>query len=120
MSSRPNKQHRKLMKIAITADIHLAAKGKYLERYSALESILDQVESENMDTLIIAGDLFDKDFYNYSEFEKICKKHSQVEIHIIPGNHDAGISEKCIVGPNIHIYTTPTAVSLGTVLYSLH
>jgi exonuclease SbcD len=105
------------MRIAITADIHLAVKGKYPERYSALENILEQVEAENIDTLIIAGDLFDKDFHNYSEFEKICKKHSQIKLHIIPGNHDPGISVKSIVGSNIHIYTTPETIDIGTTTF---
>lgn len=105
------------MRVAITADIHLAAKGKYPERYRALESIFKQVEAENIDTLIIAGDLFDKDFHNYSEFEKICKKHLQIMIHIIPGNHDPGINMKNIVGSNIHIYTAPEVIDIGTTTF---
>ena len=38
-------------------------------------------------------------------------------LHIIPGNHDADISEKSIVGPNIHIYTVPTAIEIGSTTF---
>lgn len=102
------------MRIAVTADIHLASKGESPERYNALENILGQIETENIETLCIAGDLFDKDFHNYAEFERLCKRHPQIQLHIIPGNHDAGISEKSIVGSNIHIYTVPTPVEIGS------
>lgn len=107
----------KLMKIAVTADIHLAIKGEHPERYNALENILGQLEAENIETLLIAGDLFDRDFLNYAEFERLCKKHPQIQLHIIPGNHDAGISEKSIVGSNIHIYTVPTAIEIGSTTF---
>jgi len=105
------------MKIAVTADLHLAIKEDCPERYNALESILRQIKAQSIETLLIAGDLFDRDFHNYAEFESLCKKYPQIQIHIIPGNHDAGISEKSIVGPNIHIYTAPTAVTLGSTTF---
>lgn len=101
------------MKIALTADIHLATKSAHPERYNALEDILRQIEAEKIENLVIAGDLFDKDFHNPTEFEKLCKRYPQIQLHIIPGNHDAAISEKSIVGSNIRIYTTPTAVEIG-------
>ena len=105
------------MKIAVTADIHLAIKGEHPERYNTLENILGQIEAENIETLLIAGDLFDKDFLNYAEFERLCKKHPKIHIHVIPGNHDAGISKKSIVGSNIDIYTVPTAVEIGSTTF---
>lgn len=105
------------MKIAITADIHLAIKGEHPERYNALKNILKQIEAENIETLLIAGDLFDKDFLNYTEFERLCKKYPQIQIHIIPGNHDSGINDKSIVGSNINIYTVPTATEIGLTLF---
>ena len=105
------------MKIAITADLHLAIKEDYPERYNALENILGQIENENIESLLIVGDLFDRDFHSYAGFESLCKKHPQIQIHIIPGNHDAGISGESIVGPNIHIYTAPTSVVLGSTTF---
>lgn len=104
------------MKIAVTADIHLTKKSECPERYNALENILQQIKSEKIENLVIAGDLFDKDFHNPTEFEKLCKSYPEIQLHIIPGNHDADISEKSIVGSNIRIYTTPTVVEIGSTL----
>lgn len=105
------------MKIAITADVHLGIKEYHPERYSALENIFEQIEAENIETLLIAGDLFDKDFRNYSEFEKLCKKYPGIQLHIIPGNHDPSISGKSIVGENIHIYTDPATMEIGSTTF---
>lgn len=105
------------MQIGITADIHLTAEADHPERYRALESILAALYIEGSQTLLIAGDLFDKDFRNYSEFEGLLEKHPQIEIHVIPGNHDANISERAIVAPNLHIYTVPTAAKLGSTTF---
>jgi len=102
------------MKIAVTADLHLRKREDHPERYNALENIIEQTEAENIKTLIIAGDLFDKDSRNYSDFENLCKKHKSVQLHIIPGNHDPDISGKSIVGDNIHIYSTPTIKEAGS------
>lgn len=107
------------MRIAITADNHLADKNKYPERYAALEDILRQVKAEKVKNLFVAGDLFDKEFRNYKEFEALCKKYLQVQLHIVPGNHDIGISEKSIVCPNVHIYTEPSMLELDSTLIVL-
>jgi exonuclease SbcD len=110
------------MKVAITADLHLAAKKDCPERYNALKNILEQITDQNIKTkvienLIIAGDLFDKEFRNYSEFESLCKKYPKIQMHIIPGNHDPDINEQDIVGDNIHIYTAPTPVMFGNTTF---
>ena len=72
------------------------------------------MSAEDIEALFISGDLFDKEFYNYSEFEGLCKKYSKIQLHIVPGNHDPSISKKSIVGDNIHIYTYPTALELDS------
>lgn len=95
------------MKIAVTADVHLTAWKDHPERYSALKNILKQMKEMRIENLIIAGDLFDKGFQNYSEFEALCKEYSCAQFHIIPGNHDPDICEGDIPGENIHIYTEP-------------
>ena len=107
------------MKIAITADLHLRNRENHPERYNALENILEQIEAENIKTLIIAGDLFDKDSRNYSDFEKICKKHGKVQLLIIPGNHDPDISGKKIVGDNIHIYSSPSIIKPSIISFEV-
>jgi DNA repair protein SbcD/Mre11 len=107
------------MKVAVTADTHLEDRGDYPERYTALGNILEQMRSDNMETLIIAGDLFDKDSRNHKDFEKLCQKYPDIDCHIIPGNHDIGISEKSIVGGNIHVYTDPTTMEIDSTTFLL-
>jgi exonuclease SbcD len=96
------------MKIALTADAHLTTRAKNPERYNALENIFEQSVARNVEHFIIAGDLFDQETGNYSEFESLCGAYSNLQFHIIPGNHDPGISSKNVTGQNIHIYTRPT------------
>lgn len=105
------------MKIAITADLHLRTKDNYPERCNALENIVKAIEADTIGYLFIAGDLFDKDFHNYTEFEKLCKLHPKVQFHIIPGNHDANITNKSIVADNIHIYNEPVVINIGSTIF---
>ena len=82
------------MKIAITADVHLTSYEKHPERFNALKNILDQMVDQNIDKLIIAGDLFDAACDNPGEFEKLVgqEKFKHMIIYIIPGNHDPALS----------------------------
>ena len=98
------------MKIAVTADVHLRSGEEHPERYRALKNILEQVELEGIQALIIAGDLFDKDYRNYSEFENLCQKTPTLQLHIIPGNHDPDISERSVTGENIQVYVKPSKI----------
>jgi len=96
------------MKIAITADVHLGGKKEYPERYNALENLLKTVDQEKINTLIIAGDLFDETYRNFAEFDKLASKYEHVSIHIIPGNHDMLIDDKAFTANNVIVYTVPT------------
>ncbi len=103
------------MKISVTADVHL--RKSHPERYNALEDIFKQTMAENIEHLIIAGDLFDQDFQNYSDFEALSKKYSGIQLHIIPGNHDLNISQESIVGDNISIYTEPKDLLFDSTIF---
>lgn len=98
------------MKIAITADVHLRSQEETPERYNALTNILSQCDSQGIEVLIVAGDLFDKEYQNYSEFEALCAESPNVQLHIIPGNHDPGLRPENIVSVNVTIYVEPTPV----------
>ncbi|MCX7988862.1 MAG: metallophosphoesterase family protein [Thermodesulfovibrio sp.] len=91
------------MKIALTADVHLKRTEETPERYKALENILYQLKIRGIDNLIIAGDLFDKDFYNYSEFDRLCKDFSNIKLTIILGNHDYRINSRFFTASNIEV-----------------
>ncbi|MFC2031586.1 exonuclease SbcCD subunit D [Chloroflexota bacterium] len=102
------------MRIAVTADVHLTPKEEHPERYNALQNILDQSLAEGIEHLLIAGDLFEKDYRSYVGFEQLCRKYPAVQIHIIPGNHDPALSTAKIVGANIQVYTTPTPIEIDS------
>lgn len=103
------------MKVGITADLHLSSKDKHPERMNALSDILNQCKQQKVEQLIIAGDLFDASLPNHSEFEAVCKssEYSKIQLFIIPGNHDAGISNKQIVAKNVQIFDQPTCEKLA-------
>ncbi|MDO9130297.1 MAG: metallophosphoesterase, partial [Anaerolineales bacterium] len=103
------------MKIGITADLHLTMSDTHPERKNALLDILQQCKQQEVEQLIISGDLFDVTLSNYSEFEAICKssEFSKIQMLIIPGNHDANITNKQIVARNIHIFDQPACEKLA-------
>ena len=101
------------MKIAITADVHL--REEYPERLAALRNILEQVKERGIQQLFIAGDLFDKDGDDscQSIFARVCGDFPEVQIHVIPGNHDLSLSTKDFDVDNLTIYTQPQFIDLG-------
>jgi len=102
------------MKIAITADVHLKTKSESPERWNALSDILDKMLSENINTIIIAGDLFNEESQNYSDFDKFCNKKeytdNNIRFLIIPGNHDPSISQQYFTSRNIKVFSKPEII----------
>jgi len=92
------------VKIAITADAHLASYTETPERYHALEDIIHQALAENIDILLICGDLFNANYNNYSDFENLVKNYPKLKIWVIPGNHDANVSSRSLIGQNIKVF----------------
>ncbi len=98
------------MEVAITADVHLTDYDSHPERYNALEDILETITKKNSRALIVAGDLFDASSNNYADFDQLASKYSEIQFHIIPGNHDETLKEENIPSENIHIYSAPSFV----------
>lgn len=98
------------MKIALTADLHLTSRDRNPERFETLENVLAEMRAERIETLIIAGDLFDDSRRDYSDFERLCSttEYQDLEILVIPGNHDPAIDNRKIVVDNIEIITEPS------------
>jgi DNA repair exonuclease SbcCD nuclease subunit len=61
------------MRIAITADLHLTSRAKAPQRYAAFEDILAQAIEMHIETILIAGDVFDASLRDYSEFDALCQ-----------------------------------------------
>lgn len=102
------------MKIGITADPHLKSINETPERYDAIEKIINYLNDSNINHLIIAGDLFDKERYNYNDFDTFCIQHQDIIFYIIPGNHDAGIEQRYFSADNIKIITNPEILNFNS------
>lgn len=98
------------MRIAITADLHLTSRERHPHRFETLENILPLMKAEGIETLIIAGDLFDASRRDYSDFEQLCAKeqYRDLQLLIIPGNHDPGINNRRIAAENVRVIDVPT------------
>lgn len=97
------------MQIAITADLHLTTRENHPERYHALENILQQMLDAGMEKLIMAGDVFDETAKNYADFDSLFSQppYRSFEIFLIPGNHDARLSNAFITAANVEVITEP-------------
>ena len=69
------------MKIAVTADVHLRGRDESPARYRALENVMEQSRGEGIGHVIGAGDLFDGEFRNYSDFEGLCRQYKDLQVH---------------------------------------
>lgn len=107
-----------IMKIAVTADVHL--NPNHPERAHALADILKQAHSEEISELVIAGDLFDKDGDSdaYDDFRKPCREYPSIRVHVVPGNHDLGRSLTDVAPdlPNLRVYDEPSVENFGGIL----
>ncbi len=101
------------MKLAITADVHLQSGAQTPERWSVLRDIFKQSKKQKIENLIIAGDLFDKESYNYSKFDRACSKQRDLQIHLVPGNHDAELKQSDFTSKNIKVYEQPEIINLN-------
>ncbi len=93
------------MKIALTADLHLTNQGSHPDRFQAFSDILRKCGSLGIEYLIIAGDLFDQNIRNYSDFESVYRENApdQLMTYIIPGNHDFELTDSAIVLENLKV-----------------
>lgn len=103
------------MKIAITADVHLTTQAKNPERFQALGNIFKQCHENDIQLLVIAGDLFDNDLPNYAEFEELYQSSRSADLAtiIIPGNHDQHLSQGAFIGEGLRVYSEPTIQPLN-------
>ncbi len=102
------------MTIAFTADLHLKeAREEAPARYHALVNIFDQLQSEGILTLIIAGDLYDKDSTNHYEFDELCRAYPEIRVYLIPGNHDPGLKPEAFTAENLTVITTPHLLQIS-------
>jgi len=102
------------MTVALTADLHLTTRAEDPARFDALEDILDCMCIANVETLVIAGDLFDRDRRDVHEFEALLKQPDYRGLHIVvlPGNHDAMLTQSSFALANVLVMDSPRLVYL--------
>jgi DNA repair exonuclease SbcCD nuclease subunit len=97
------KKEKKLPLFFHTADLHLKEGAK--ERFEVLAWIVEKAEEAGA-SLIIAGDLFDNNNdarILAPEIRAIFDNRPQVRVFIIPGNHDAELSQADYYGKNVKV-----------------
>ncbi len=99
------------MKIAVTADLHL--RSEHRERFENLERVCELLEKRGIGHLVIAGDCFDSGFKGYLEFDSLAGGHGNLRFHLVPGNHDPGISPALFNSGNITVYDSPVLSEIG-------
>ena len=110
-----------MLKIVHTGDIHLdspfsglderRAEIRKTELRGAFSSLLTYVRTNNIDLLLIAGDMFDRGFVTRETLEIVEREFSRVpncRVIISPGNHDPytpdSVYARVKFPPNVYIF----------------
>jgi DNA repair exonuclease SbcCD nuclease subunit len=101
------------MKIAFTADLHLTTQEDHPERFNALANVLEQCNQLEIEQLFIAGDLFDESRQNFADFEAVVKAHKpdDLQMLIIPGNHDPDITTEAFAVDGLEVFAEPSLIT---------
>jgi DNA repair protein SbcD/Mre11 len=85
----------------------------------AFENLVDLAIAEEVNFLVIAGDLYDGDWKDYStglffRGQMVRLKDKNIPVYLIAGNHDAAsvISKKLTLPDNVHVFSTRTAETM--------
>jgi len=85
----------------------------------AFENLVQLAIDEHVDFLVIAGDIYDGDWKDYStglffrgQMVRLCEKG--IPVYLIAGNHDAAsvISKKLSLPENVNVFSTRAAESM--------
>lgn len=94
------------MRIAVTADIHLRESNP--ERLQNLEALIQQLLSQKIHHLLIAGDLFDGTDNSYAGFDSLAQRFPEIQFIVIAGNHDPDLRQDLFASGNIRVFVKPT------------
>ena len=88
----------------------------------AFENLIQLAIDETVDFLLIAGDLYDGDWKDYStglffRGQLVRLRDHGIPVYLIAGNHDAAsvISRKLSLPDNVHVFSTRTTESMEVV-----
>jgi len=117
------------MRFLHASDLHLDSPLRGLERYegapverlrtatrAALERLVDTALSERVDLVVLAGDIYDRDWQDFHtglffREQMVRLGRADIRVFIVQGNHDAQgvISRQLILPANVHVFSSRTA-----------
>jgi len=63
--------------------------------------------------LVVAGDLLDQDAEGHRQLDALLRRHGQLQVLAIPGNHDPTLRQELFAAPNIHVFSRPALQRIG-------
>ena len=85
----------------------------------AFENLVNLAIDEAVDFVVIAGDLYDGDWKDYStglffRGQMVRLEAKRIPVYLIAGNHDASsvVSKKLTLPENVHVFSTRTAETM--------
>jgi predicted MPP superfamily phosphohydrolase len=94
--SKSIESEKKDLKIALIADLHLG----YNIGYKMMEQMVEKINNQNVDLVLIAGDIFDNSSVTVDDIEKCQKALSKLNstdgVYAVFGNHD--VEERLFCG----------------------
>ncbi len=117
------------MRFIHAADIHLDSPLRGLDRYEgapvnrlrtatrrAFERLVDLAIEEKVDFVLLAGDIYDRDWQDfhtglYFREQMVRLERARVRVFIVQGNHDAEgvIQRQLILPPNVTVFSSRAA-----------
>lgn len=86
----------------------------------AFENLIRLAIDEKVDFVVIAGDLYDGDWKDYStglffRGQMVRLRENSIPVYLIAGNHDAAsvLTKRLSLPDNVHVFSTRTAESFG-------
>ncbi len=117
------------MRFLHASDLHIDSPLRGLDRYdgapvarlrtatrAALERLIDKALAEKVDFLLLAGDIYDRDWQDFHtglffREQMVRLDRADIRVFIVQGNHDAQgvITRQLILPPNVTVFSSRTA-----------
>ncbi len=117
------------MRFLHASDLHIDSPLRGLDRYEgapvarlrtatrgALERLIDKALAERVDFVLLAGDIYDRDWQDFHtglffREQMVRLDRAGIRVFIVQGNHDAQgvISRQLILPPNVTVFSSRTA-----------
>ncbi len=117
------------MRFIHASDLHIDSPLRGLDRYegapvarlrtatrAALERLVDMAVAERVDFVLLAGDIYDRDWQDFHtglffREQMVPLDRANIRVFIVQGNHDAQgvITRQLILPPNVTVFSSRTA-----------